>query len=158
MVGHWQIQQGVVDNVLLDVALLNTLFGVNVNLLASPLGCREALDFSKIFLETPLAKFAPKPEPPKTVGVEVPVLFPFSLSITACPSSSHHRPTMVMSDIGSGADEALKPDAKPPESGPNDNLGISVPAPLGLSASKVSANFDAAVASLPEPNTDVDLG
>jgi hypothetical protein len=52
-------------------------------------------------------------------------------------------------------DEALNSDAKPPltQSKLNDNLGISVSAPLGLNASEVSANFDAEVALLPEPNT-----
>jgi hypothetical protein len=55
-------------------------------------------------------------------------------------------------------DEALNSDAKPPltQSKPNDNLGISevsASAPLGSNASEVSANFDAEVALLPEPNT-----
>lgn len=167
---------GVVENVLLDAALPNTLLGVDVDVLASPLGC-GALDFSKILLETPFA-FAPKPEPPKTAAVEAPALLPSSLVAFAAPkidngtsvffASPPDEGDVAKADIPDGApklgvdlgaDEApVKPDAGPPENGPNKNLGVSDSAPLGLCASEVSAGFDAAVALPPEPNTDVDVG
>lgn len=167
---------GVVENVLLDVALLNTLLGVDVDVLASPLGC-GALDFSNILLETPFA-FAPKPEPPKSAGVEAPTLLPSSLVAFAAPkidngasvffTSPPDEGAVAKADIPDGvpkfgvdlgADEApVKPDAEALEGGPNENLGISVSAPLGLCASEVSAGFDAAVALPPEPNTDADIG
>lgn len=166
---------GVVENALLDVALPNTLLGVDVDVLASPLGC-EALDFSKILLETPFA-FAPKPEPPKTTGAEAPALLPSSLVAFAAPKidngvsvffASPPDGAVAKADVPDGApklgvdlgaDEApVKPNAEPPESGPNENLGVSVSAALGLGASEVSAGFDAAAALLPDPNTDADVG
>lgn len=167
---------GVVENTLLDVALPNTLFGVDVDVLASPLGC-GALDFSKILLE-PLFAFAPKAEPPKTAGAEVLALFPSSLVAFAAPKIDNGASVFFTSPLDDGAvakadvpdgapklgvdlgaDEApVKPNAEPPVSGPNENLGISVSAALGLGTSEVSAGFDAAVTLPPGPNTDADVG
>lgn len=163
---------GVVENVLPDVALPNTLLGVDADVIASPLGC-GALDFSKVLLATPFA-FAPKPEPPKTAAVEAPALLPSSLIAFAAPkidngasvfTSPLDDEAVTKADIPDGApklavvlgsDEVpVKPDAEPLDSGPNENLGVSVSAPFGLG---VSAGFDAAVAVLPEPNTDADVG
>lgn len=166
---------GVVENTLLDVASPNTLFGVDVDVLASPLGC-GALDFSKILLE-PLFAFAPKAEPPKAAGAEVLALLPSSLVAFAAPKIDNGVSVFFTSPpddgavakvdvsgapkpgVNLGADEApVKPNAEPPESGPNENLGISVSAALGLGTSEVSAGFDAAVTLLPGPNTDADVG
>jgi hypothetical protein len=167
---------GVVENALLDVASPNTLFGVDVDVLASPLGC-GAPDFSKILLEPPFA-FTPKLEPPKTAGAEVLALLPSSLVAFAAPKIDNGASIFFTSppDDGAvakadvpdgapklgvdlGADEApVKLNAELPESGPNENLGVSVSAPLGLDASEVSADFDAAVTLLPEPNADADVG
>lgn len=166
---------GVVENVLPDVALPNTLLSVDVDVIASPLGC-GALDFSKMLLETPFA-FVPKPEPPKTAALEAPALLPSSLIAFAAPkidngasgffTSPLDDEAVTKADIPDGApklgvdlgsDEALvKPDAEPLDSGPNENLDVSVSTPLGLGASGVSAGFDVAVAVLPEPNTDADV-
>lgn len=167
---------GVVENALLDVASPNTLFGVDVDVLASPLGCR-APDFSKILLEPPFA-FTPKAEPLKTAGADVLALLPSSLVTFAAPKIDNGASVFFTSPpddgavakadvpdgapklgIDLGADEApVNPNAEPPESGPNENLGISVSAPLGLGTSEVSAGFDAAVTLLPEPNADADVG
>lgn len=167
---------GVVENAWLDVALPNTLLGANVDVLASPLGC-GTLDFSKILLEMPFA-FVPKLEPPKTAGVEAPALLPSSLVAFAAPkidngasvffASPPEDGVMAKADapdgapklgVDLGANEApVKLNAEPPGSGLNENLGVSVSAPLGLGASEVSAAFDVAVALLPEPDTDADEG
>jgi len=158
---------GVVENAWLDVALPNTLLGANVDVLASPLGC-GTMDFSKILLEMPFA-FVPKLEPPKTAGVEAPALLPSSLVAFAAPKIDNGASVFfasppedgVMAKLGDdlGANEApVKLNAEPPGSGLNENLGVSVSAPLGLGASEVSAAFDVAVALLPEPNTDADEG
>lgn len=108
----------------------------------------------------------PRPKPPKIVGVEAPTLLLSSLValrrqrfIIEHPSSLHHHPTtelwqrlmsptVVQSLVSTWP---VKPDAEPPE------LGGSVPAPLGLGTSEVTADFDPAVASLPEPSTDADV-
>lgn len=120
---------GVVENTLLDVASPNTLFGVDVDVLASPLG------FSKTLLE-PLFAFAPKAEPPKIVGAEVLALLPSSLVALAAPKIDNGASVFFTSppDDGAvakadvpdgapklgvdlGADEApVKPNAEPPES------------------------------------------
>lgn len=167
---------GVVENAWLDVALPNTLLGANVDVLASPLGCGTP-DFSKILLEMPFA-FVPKLEPPKTAGVEAPALLPSSLVAFAAPkidngasvffASPPEDGVMAKADapdgapklgVDLGASEApVKLNAEPPGSGLNENLGVSVSAPLGLGASEVSAAFDVAVALLPEPDTDADEG
>jgi hypothetical protein len=169
---------GVVENVLLDVALPNTLLGVDVDVLAAPLGC-GTLDFSKILLETVFA-FAPKLEPPKAAGVEALTLLPSSLVAFAAPkidsgasvffASPPDDRAVLKADIPDGApklgvdlgaDEVpVKPDTELPGGGPNENLGVSVSALLALGISEVSAGFDATVVMLPEPepNTDADVG
>lgn len=102
---------GVVENELLDMALPNTFLGVDVDALASPLGC-GALDFSKILLAMPFA-FAPKLEPPNAAGAGAPTLLPSSLVAFAAPKIDNGASVFFASPPGAPVVKVDVPDGAP---------------------------------------------